>query len=282
MLKVADRTTPAAKPKLQAEVIAVTPDMASQWLEQNKHNRRMSIRTVRRYAHDMLNKQWQITGDAIRFDEDRNLIDGQHRLKACVQANVPFETVVIYSLPSSVQNVLDSGKSRSASDVLQLNGVANSVSAAATARILLNERDGDSGNISGYGAFTNADVLAMLKKHCRLPLYVLNGGSMPRGITYSHPSALNYIGCVLLKETDCTQAMINVLKTGVPDFDGDPIHMYRERILRMRNEDLKISGRAQWWTLKHCFNLFRKRQPVQQLKFAKRPTVIDGLDVSQL
>ena len=105
---------------MKIERIVITPDMAKVWLDKNVKNRKLQRHTTSKYARDMLAGAWQVTGDAIRFDVHSNLLDGQHRLKACIEAGVPFETFVIYGLPTQTQDVMDIGKIRSATDTLAL------------------------------------------------------------------------------------------------------------------------------------------------------------------
>ena len=105
------------------EVAQITPAAASAMLEKNITNRPMRTSTlVRKYANDMKRGHWRMTFDAIRFDENGELLDGQHRLAASVLADVPFTTLVIYGISSGIRDVIDVGLSRSAGDVLQMHG----------------------------------------------------------------------------------------------------------------------------------------------------------------
>jgi hypothetical protein len=78
--------------------IRVSPRMAAKWLMKNKNNRPLSQTRVDYYCDMLLNKKWMITGEAIKFDWDGNLLDGQHRLAACVKSKASFKTVVIRGL----------------------------------------------------------------------------------------------------------------------------------------------------------------------------------------
>lgn len=85
---------------ISTKVETITPKMAVEILEnKNIHNRNLSEATVQEYANDMVNKRWVVTHQGIAFDENGNLNDGQHRLWACVFANVPFETLVTRGIP---------------------------------------------------------------------------------------------------------------------------------------------------------------------------------------
>jgi len=91
----------------------VTPAMAKEWLTHNIHNRGVSLAQVEKYARDMKAGAWYYTNQGIGFDVNGTLTDGQHRLLACIMADVPFECLVVWNLPVEAQRVIDSGNKRS-------------------------------------------------------------------------------------------------------------------------------------------------------------------------
>lgn len=279
MLALAEKRVGKAH-QITTEIVTISPEMAAEWLIKNVKNRKLSSSTVDKYAKDMRAGLWKLTGDAIRFDKTTKLLDGQHRLRACVRAQAPFQSFVMYGLEPESQDAMDMGKSRSASDVLGLSGLSNSVSIASTVRVLLSERDG---NPEPRGKqFSTAMVIETLKRHQNLPRYALTPGVAPHGIVPGHVGYIRYVAAELLNEHERAEAMISVIKSGIPDYDGDPIHIYRERIIRMRDEALTIRRGSRWFTLKNCWNMFRQRRAVSLLKFSNKPIDIDGLDLSKL
>jgi len=65
----------------------VTPAMADEWLKRNNPlNRTMNQAAIDRYVAEMLNDTWDYTHQAVAFDRDDVLIDGQHRLTALILA----------------------------------------------------------------------------------------------------------------------------------------------------------------------------------------------------
>lgn len=118
----------------------VTPELAKQWLESNTHNRPLSEELVIAYMVDMLDGRWQYNGDAIRFDHTGRLIDGQHRLHACAEAGVPFETDVVTGLAPSAMRTIDIGRVRTAGHIAHLEGVENASVACAIAGLAVLHR----------------------------------------------------------------------------------------------------------------------------------------------
>ena len=128
------------------EIIEVTPRLAETWLENyNINNRKLKSHVVDKYAYALSAGQWVVNGDAIRFDTNHKLIDGQHRLEAVVKSGVSLpQQLIIRNLPVRAFDTIDDGAMRTASDVIQRLGVKNSTKAAAIAKnIILFDR--------GYG-----------------------------------------------------------------------------------------------------------------------------------
>lgn len=114
-----------------AEVRQVTPEQAALWLTANTSNRPMRKRRVELLAHDITAGTFTLTPDAIAFNRDGTLINGQHRLAAVVKAGVAVPLIVAYGLPDEAYDATDDGLKRSLGDSLRRRGVlsANQVAA---------------------------------------------------------------------------------------------------------------------------------------------------------
>jgi len=105
---------------MQISIETITPDLAKEYLKINHNNRKFSDRHVTTLANEM-SREWKLNGDAIRFSQER-LIDGQHRLMACVKSGMPFTTVVARNVNDDVFDTIDCGSKRTASQVLSIRG----------------------------------------------------------------------------------------------------------------------------------------------------------------
>lgn len=144
-------------------VVSVTPDQASQWLDQhNDHNRHLRPSRVEAYARDMAAGRWQFNGDPIRFSADGTLLDGQHRLHAVVRSGVTISLLVVWGLPRETQETMDIGAHRKMSDALTLRGESNSTHLAAIARRVL-MYDNGSRVKSGHVVPTHAEMVAYIE-----------------------------------------------------------------------------------------------------------------------
>jgi hypothetical protein len=103
--------------------IMVTPSQAARWLDnQNNRNRPVIDAVVKRYARAMKTGRWRLTHQGIAFDQHGLLLDGQHRLWAVVEANVPVDMHVWFNVPADGVMAIDDGKGRSVLDQLRLCG----------------------------------------------------------------------------------------------------------------------------------------------------------------
>lgn len=107
---------------MKASVETITPEIAAAYLEHNMKNRSLSSSTVNAYAADMRAGNWQLNGEAIKFNKRGELIDGQHRLMAVVLSGVTISMVVIRDIDEDV-NVMDYGRKRSITDILRIGGM---------------------------------------------------------------------------------------------------------------------------------------------------------------
>lgn len=119
---------------VQSQVECVTPALASEYLRHNKNNRPLNARHVDFLARQMKEGKWELNGQTIAFDEDENLLDGQHRLTAQIKANVNVYYVVVRGVNKDSFATIDQGKMRSHSDIFYLAGVNN----AATVSSIVN------------------------------------------------------------------------------------------------------------------------------------------------
>lgn len=115
----------------------ITPQLAAKLLESNTRNRKMTQSKVSQYVKDMLAGDWVENGESIKFDDTGRLIDGQHRLTACVKSGVPFITTMTTGLsdPNAFKTI-DTGRARGADQVLQMAGVKNAIPTTAALRLV--------------------------------------------------------------------------------------------------------------------------------------------------
>jgi len=118
---------------MKTSVEKITPAIALELLRLNTANRGFSQATVNFYAKQMEHGEWKTTSQGIAISSDNMIIDGQHRLMAIVKTKLAQEMLVTRGLNyNEVFAVYDTGKNRTAGDVLSIRGVKqpNAMSAA--------------------------------------------------------------------------------------------------------------------------------------------------------
>jgi len=143
------------------ERILITPDQAIKWLEQaNTNNRKLSQKHVDRLARDMAEGKWKLTHEGIAFGPDGTLLDGQHRLWAICMSGVPVEMFVWRDVDPQSMMAINSGKSRSLADILNIAGENGDVSKndLATLRAML-------GGFSNPPILSPAEASETLRRH---------------------------------------------------------------------------------------------------------------------
>lgn len=146
----------------------ITPEIASQYLELNIGNRLVRESTVKRYAIDMAAGHWRFTGEPIQFCGTK-LMNGQHRLMACVRSGASFTTLVVRNVDPDAFEVMDSGVKRTLGDVLHRSlGMSSADKVAAAARIVMAMRDGIMPHPTARNAYTRPEVIAHVQQHSDL------------------------------------------------------------------------------------------------------------------
>lgn len=98
-------------------VETVTPDSARRMLSVNYvGNRAVSDRDVSHLANYMKSGDWDPeNGETITFNCNGDLVNGQHRLLAVIQADIPVRMGIIRGASADAYRTIDSGRKRSVS-----------------------------------------------------------------------------------------------------------------------------------------------------------------------
>ena len=105
----------------------------------------------------------------MKIARNDKIIDGQHRLHACVQARVPFWSVVVTGVEPSAQDTIDTGLPRRLSDQLAIANERNAPVLASVTRWSLRWLHGlrGGGGANGYQP-TQVEMLDYLEADSRL------------------------------------------------------------------------------------------------------------------
>lgn len=150
---------------------------------------------MRAFAEAMKRGEWKTTHQGIAIDSNGVLVDGQHRLTAIVEADVPVKLTVFTEVSPDSFDVLDTGKRRNAADVLAIEGEKNTLQLAAMLRtVWLYDNRPDLSWSGGNARVTNHQILETLEANPGIRDYVAIGDQLTKeiGMIKSAAGAASY------------------------------------------------------------------------------------------
>ena len=105
---------------MESNIENITPEIAKEYLKHNIKNRKVKPKTVEAYARDIIRGKFATTHQGIAFDENGDLLDGQHRLLAIVMSDRPVTMMVTRGMPRDTICSVDRGITRSVRDVFSI------------------------------------------------------------------------------------------------------------------------------------------------------------------
>ena len=258
---------------MKLEVKTITPELAKKYLEKNKINRRLSESDVLTYSKDMLRGQWILTPQGISIDSDGMLLDGQHRLNAVIKANIPIDMYVFENVDNNAFKVFDTGKKRSASDVLYISGIknANNISAGLKKYIALKNKTNTLKGGMMLTRVSNIDVLDEYNKSpelfqelhsivykCYLKLRIISASDIFAYVYY------------LIKEKKHTKELVQSFFTQLhynDNVENNTINILRDKLLNSLLSSIKITGKMKHVLIVKTWNAFVDGKEYKRLQY---------------
>ncbi len=265
---------PASTPR--TEVVPVDAQIAKQWLRRNTRNRRVREKKIQQYHAEMVEGRWEFNGEAIKFDEEGNLLDGQHRLEAAARTDgteLVFPMLVVHGLASQTQITMDQGAKRTPADQLELNGIGKAYSqlVAGAIRVLEQWRDGDLfGDRTRVSPLLAPKVVAWAERY---PQHVETITAYAgQGITRikARPSVTAAVAVRLheIDPQDCAE-FFELMLSGAGLAADSPILALRERLDRIRTYKITTSDRELLALFVITWNAFRQQRPLTKVQLPK-------------
>lgn len=231
-----------AQPRVAFQTI--TPTQASRYLEANRSNRPLSRSSVDSYVGAMLAGEWMLNAEPIKFDWDGRLVDGQHRLAAIVKAKTPQQFLVVWDLDPEVFKTLDTGKKRTADDVLAIRGVYNPYATASALRLLHRTL---AAQLGGKKRISNTTLDQLLAAHPLFARYAAQADHKPYHTTLVNAGPRMFAFYMAVHVDDRKAGQFFRSLAGHPD-PGDPPQpnavKLRERLESTMDEIVKPSPKV--------------------------------------
>lgn len=210
-----------------ASIETITPEKAEQYLRSSVGNRSLRRAKIDNIVRDLMSGCFCLNGETIIFDEEGRLMDGHHRLTACVKCGVSFKSVIVRGIERANMKTLDVGAVRANSDHLQIDGFKHSTNLSSIINLASAIRRG---SLKG-APITSNEMFVFIKKYPEV-LEAVRSVCNVKTPRVSVTCGVIYFVAMLNGEREIADRFINVLKTGIPAYEGDPCHALRERIFR--------------------------------------------------
>lgn len=252
----------------------VTPEIAKMWLGRNGfRNRKLSEKNVQFLTTQMVGDAWEETGDTIKVTPDGKFLDGQHRLHAIVRSGKPQRLFIAKGVKEKAFNVLDTGKTRSAADVVSTLGVKNSMVVTHTARgVILFERDyfADPQKASKHPHITNAKIVNFVQRH-RKELEEI--AAFMTDIYHQFPSGCGAVPLAVIyymatkKNQTKADKFFGSYGSGIDLSKGSPIRLLRDKfMLSKTKKGSRIQGRDVYAMIILAWNAFLRGKELSDLR----------------
>lgn len=256
---------------IRFETKKVSPRMAREWLKKNIDNNRPEKKSrIPGYARDMAAGNWRLTAETIKFNVDGYLIDGQNRLLAVIIADVSVTFAVAYDVPNDAMEVMDSGASRTAADMLNI-GAGVQGNAKLTASIVRWALMWDTGDFVGNSwdyKPTNAEINARyLAEVAAFNASNARGKDVQRsGVGNGSVAGFaHYLFCRVDEEQAKGFFDQYILPDGIPA--TSPIMVLRNRMIRMKVDRMTRPEMLVFFV--KAWNFYRDDEPIDRLLSVK-------------
>lgn len=185
------------KSELEFGVIHITPEDAKDILEKRRKNRNTSKANIDRIVKEITDGKWRLNGETIVFDKEFRLVDGQNRLRACVESGLPIVTCAVFGVDyENSFHTIDCGRSRTGGDVLDICGIESGRNTAAAIRWIyqyeLDLINPSQKNNSGSAVIDKQTLIEYANRHAGVREWV-RGGKKSGLVMPSMRAALSYL-----------------------------------------------------------------------------------------
>ncbi len=253
--------------KVSTSTETITPQMAESWLEKNKDNRPIRDHHVQMLAKEMKEARWQLNGEAIVFDSNGGLLDGQHRLWAAYSFAQSFQSVVVRGVHPDAFHTIDSGMKRSAGDVLTKSGLQYGTLTAAAIRLVSFYENGARDH-KLIQRTSNAETMELVAKYPRIKEAVGLVGPMDGVKRVASQSAMAaFVYYAMDADLEQTNALLAAIDSGADLRKGDPRLTCRNYLVNSKAQSVRLQNRVQFALLIKTWNAVIEKRDVKVLRF---------------
>lgn len=262
---------------MKVELIDVTPDYAEALLANNGHNRKLTMNRSRALAAAMRSGAWQLNGETVIISESGKLLDGQHRLKAVTIYGQPVQMLVATGANDSAFSTIDTGKTRSAGDILSMWEIKNPTACAAAAKLVWQLLHREPLTTPAPPAY----LLKVIERYPAIAKWASRANGLgvrtivPQGTLIA---GLTYLEDIAQKPATAEDFYIG-LTEGANLGDGSPILALRNRLINVRSSSGRMDAIHAWPIVAKAISYFEASQKVSKLRYTKSGSVTEAPDL---
>lgn len=214
----------------------ISPEVAAHWLETfNAYNRSLRRGHIARLTRDMQDGMWQgLNAETICFDTQGRLIDGQHRLSACVNSGIPIISLVVRGVPDDCYMTKGIGAKKHLADFLHPEGHKNALLLASTARIVALWMDGNLHQIKNDAVYPTVarqnEIVQIYPELQEVVDWVASKKGVRDILTPTFACLICFAGR-LTRNGPLALAFLERLAMGAGVFDNEPVFHLRKFLL---------------------------------------------------
>lgn len=248
---------------VEARVVEIGPTDARELAAAFKSAGKVDKKLVKAYADDMAAGRWMLNGASVVLSRDSKVLDGRARLLACIEAKIPFKTLIIKGIDENSFETIDAVRKRRLADVLTIRRFPHGRALAAALRIIWTYQNG---SVTGPRTISPILLLDLIEAHPEIRDSVLPSLRAMPLLPHGSGTALHYLfSLVDPRKSDQFFAQI-----GTVPFRGEDAAAGR---LRQVLSELRVKGgyRKQTYVLAiaiKAWNAFFMGKPLKQLRYS--------------
>jgi len=260
----------------RVQIVEISPAAAEKLLSTANHGNRnirssvvkMLVTAIEQGAMLLAPDAIAVTGPSLA--DPGRLLNGQHRLAACLESQSPIRVIAYFGADPSVFEVCDRQSRRSAADLLSMGGVPNANAVAGVCNI-----------ISGYGTNSRLEpreARALVETYPDLTDFVAAHTNAARVVTNAGAAlvAALYV-CQSGEDRASGEDFANQVLYGEGLNRGAPAYALRHRLMELRSKSHREPPCVTFSVVLHCFvNFFLRGSALHKIYAPPYAPIVKG------
>lgn len=252
---------------VSVQLVWLTPEFGQAILDRNGRTQRNPKKEhLVEMIDDIKNDRFMFTGQTIIQDSNGDLIDGQHRIKAVIEAGKPILVLLVRNVDPDAYYAIDNTARRQISDVMRSDGYDNVAALGCALRHLDRYHNG---KLMGMGSYTQSRLSTpaareLLQEHPDLSTSIHVTTKIGRICrSWGAMGFCHYI--FSQKDPKAAEQFFHFLTTGEGLFEGDPILALRKRFLEAKHHISNFGDEVIFLTFK-AWDMWRTGRKIKIMK----------------